>query len=222
MMDISVSQVGPVAVLRWREGENRINLDSLQRINTLLDELETLSGPLAIVLTGDGKFFCNGLDLERFGANPAEFASTLEEMKRTIGRILVYPAYTVAALNGHTFAGGALLSCAFDYRIMRADRGYWCMNEAEIGLALDQRLWSILANRLPRQTAIRAATTAHRFSGPDAHAHGIVEALASEDELLEHAMGVAERYATVDRKTLGAHKHLIHGGEAELLGFRTR
>jgi enoyl-CoA hydratase/carnithine racemase len=221
-MDISVSQEGPVAVLRWCEGENRINLDSLQRINSILDELETLDGPLALVLTGEGKFFCNGLDLERFGANPAEFASTLDEMNRTIGRILVYPAYTVAALNGHTFAGGALLSCAFDYRIMRSDRGFWCMNEAEIGLALDERLWSILANRLPRQSAIVAATTAHRFAGPDARAHGIVEAVASEDELLEHAVGVAERYATLDRKTLGVHKRLIHGAEAELLGFRTK
>ena len=221
-MDIVVSQEGPVALLRWRAGENRINLDSLLRINTILDELETLSGPLALVLTGEGKFFCNGLDLERFGANPAEFASTLDELNRTIGRLLVYPAYTVAALNGHTFAGGALLSCAFDYRIMRADRGYWCMNEAEIGLALTDKLWSILANRLSRQTAIVAATTAHRFSGPDAHAHGIVEAIANEDELVERAMGVAERYATLDRKTLGIHKRLIHGDEAEHLGFSLR
>ncbi|MHB1208474.1 MAG: enoyl-CoA hydratase/isomerase family protein [Acidimicrobiales bacterium] len=219
-MDISVSQEGPVAVLRWHGGENRINLDSLQRINSILDGLEDLGGPLALVLTGEGKFFCNGLDLERFGSNPAEFASTLDEMNRTIGRLLVFPAYTVAALNGHTFAGGALLSCAFDHRIMRADRGYWCMNEAEIGLALDERLWSILANRLPRETAIFAATTAHRFSGLEAHARGIVEGLAGEHELLEHALGVAERYATLDRKTLGAHKRLIHGAEAQLLGFR--
>ena len=90
------------------------------------------------MLTGQGKFFSNGLDLERFGTNPSEFGATLTELHRTIGRLLVYPAYCVAALNGHTFAAGALLSCAFDYRVMRADRGYWCMNEAEIGLALDE------------------------------------------------------------------------------------
>ena len=48
------------------------------------------------------------------------------------------------------------------------------MNEVEIGLPLNERLWSILENRLPRSTAIIAATTAHRFSGQDARAHGIV------------------------------------------------
>ena len=166
-MGISVQQRGAVAVLTWNEGENRVNLDSLGRINEILDELSALEGPLGIVLTGQGKFFSNGLDLERFGSNPSEFAATLAELNRTIGRLLVYPAYSVAALNGHTFAAGALISCAFDYRVMRSDRGYWCMNEAEIGLALDQRLWSILEHRLPRPTAIAAATTAnfHRLFG---------------------------------------------------------
>jgi enoyl-CoA hydratase/carnithine racemase len=218
-MDISVTQEGPVAVITWNEGENRINLDSLQRLHEIVDELETLDGPLAIVLTGHGKFVCNGLDLERFAANPSEHGSTIDELNRLIGRLLVFPAYTVAALNGHTFAGGALISCAFDYRVMRADRGYWCMNEVEIGLPLNERLWSILENRLPRSTAIIAATTAHRFSGQDARAHGIVEAVASEDEVLGHAVGVADKYATLNRKVLGIHKRLIHGAEANRLGY---
>jgi enoyl-CoA hydratase/carnithine racemase len=218
-MGISVQQRGAVAVLTWNEGENRVNLDSLGRINEILDELSALEGPLGIVLTGQGKFFSNGLDLERFGSNPSEFAATLAELNRTIGRLLVYPAFSVAALNGHTFAAGALISCAFDYRVMRSDRGYWCMNEAEIGLALDQRLWSILEHRLPRPTAIAAATTAHRFTGPDARAFGIVESIEQESELLDHAIGVAERYATLDRKILGEHKRLIHGDEARLLGY---
>lgn len=218
-MDIALTREGPVAVLTWNEGENRINLDSLARLNELLDELEMVEGPLSIVLTGSGKFFCNGLDLERFGDRRDEFIDTLHRLEQTIGRLLVFPAYTVAALNGHAFAGGALVSCAFDYRVMREDRGYWCMNEAEIGLALDERLWSILANRLPRATAIVAATTARRFSGPDALHHGIVEAVAVGDDVLAHALQVAESMANLDRPTLGVHKRLVHGAEAALLGF---
>ena len=218
-MDISVTQEGPVAIITWNEGENRINLDSLGRLHEILDELDTIKGPLAIVLTGRGKFFCNGLDLERFGDDASLLASSIGELNRLIGRLLVYPAYTVAALNGHIFAGGALISCAFDYRVMRADRGFWCMNEVEIGLPLDKQLWSILDNRLPRATAIIAATTAHRFSGQDARAHGIVEAVANEGEVLSHAVAVADKYATLNRRVLGIHKSLIHGAEAELLGY---
>ena len=120
-------------------------------------------------------------------------------LEQTIGRLLVFPAYTVAAINGHAFAGGALISCAFDYRVMREDRGYWCMNEAEIGLALDERLWSILTNRLPRATATVAATTARRFSGPDALAFGIVEAVAGENDVLGER---ARRWPSVCRHSI--------------------
>ncbi|HEY5010060.1 MAG TPA: enoyl-CoA hydratase/isomerase family protein [Acidimicrobiales bacterium] len=218
-MDIALTREGAVAVLTWDAGENRINLDSLARLNELLDEVEAVEGPQSLVLTGTGKFFCNGLDLERFADKRDEFVATLHALEQTIGRLLVFPAYTVAAINGHAFAGGALISCAFDYRVMREDRGYWCMNEAEIGLALDERLWSILTNRLPRATATVAATTARRFSGPDALAFGIVEAVAGENDVLANALVMAERMSTLDRATLGVHKRLAHGAEAEFLGF---
>jgi Delta3-Delta2-enoyl-CoA isomerase len=218
-MDITLTREGAVAVLTWNEGENRINLDSLARLNVLLDELEATEGPLSVVLTGAGKFFCNGLDLGRFADKRDEFVETLHVLEQTIGRLLVFPAYTVAAINGHAFAGGAIITCAFDYRVMREDRGYWCMNEAEIGLALDERLWSILTNRLPRATATVAATTARRFSGPDALHFGIVEAVAGENDVLAHALGVAESMANLDRTTLGVHKRLAHGTEAQFLGF---
>src|ERR1700691_4339661 len=218
-MDITLTREGSVAVLTWNDDENRINLDSLARLNELLDEVEAVEGPQSLVLTGTGKFFCNGLDLERFADNRDEFVATLHLLEQTIGRLLVFPAYTVAAINGHACAGGALISCAFDYRVMREDRGYWCMNEAEIGLALDERLWSILTNRLPRATATVAATTARRFSGPDALAFGIVEAVAGETDVVANALVMAERMSTLDRATLGVHKRLAEGAGAEFLGF---
>jgi enoyl-CoA hydratase/carnithine racemase len=218
-MDISCAWQGSVAVLTWDDGENRINVDSLARINELLDELEAKEGELSLVLTGVGKFFSNGLDLARFGDNAEEFSATLAELKRTVGRLMLFPAYTVAAINGHVFAGGALMSCGFDYRVMREDRGYWCMNEAEIGLALDEQLWAIIHHRLPKATAIVAATTARRFAGPDALAAGIVEATAMEDHLLPHALEVAERFSTLNRPTLARHKRLAHAKTAALLGF---
>lgn len=218
-MDITVQREGSVAVLTWDDGENRVNLDSLALLNGRLDELEGTEGPVAVVLTGVGKFFSNGLDLDRFGSIPEEFNATLKEAKRTIGRLFVFPAYTVAAINGHAFAMGALISCGFDYRVMRDDRGYWCMNEAEIGLALDDQLFSILTARLPRSAAIVAATTAKRFSGPEALAAGIVEAVTSEDQVLRHGVDVAEAHANLNRSTLALHKRLAHGDEAVFLGW---
>jgi len=218
-MDISLQHEGSVAIVTWNDGENRINAESLAALNQRLDELEGTTGPLAVVLTGTGKFFSNGLDLARFGGSPIEFRDTLAELKRTIGRLFLYPAFTVAALNGHAFAGGALLSMSFDYRVMRDDRGFWCMNEAEIGLALDEQLFSILEHRLPKATARVAAFTSKRFTGPDALAAGIVEATTTEDQVVRHAIDVAESYVMADRNILAQHKRLAHGEEAAFLGF---
>jgi enoyl-CoA hydratase/carnithine racemase len=220
-MDIGVTRHDDVCVLTWNEGENRINHDSLARLNEVLDEIDALDieAKVAVVLTGRGKFFCNGLDLGRFEPFSDEYEATLRELQRTIGRILVLPAYTVAAINGHAFAGGALLACAFDHRVMREDRGYWCVNEVEIGLALNERLWSILANRVPRATATHAALTAHRFAGPEAMTAGIVDAVASEDEVLNVAVAVAQAATTLDRKAIRYQKRVIHGDEAKHLGF---
>ena len=220
-MEISLSRVADVAVITWRDGENRLIVDSLGRLNEILDELATIEGPLAVVVTGEGKFFSNGLDLDRIGSNPSEFAATVREMERTIGRLLVFPAYTVAALNGHTFAGGALVSCAFDYRIMRDDRGFWCMNEVDIGLPLDEYLWSILEHRLPHATAVDAMLTARRYGAAEAIVAGIVQESASETNLLARAVEVAQAMTTKDRTVVASHKRLVHGAAASYLGFNS-
>lgn len=215
VMDLSFD--GPVATVTWADGENRINLDSLARLHELLDEVVGVEGPVALVWTGTGKFFSNGLDLERFGSDAEEFAATLELLYATVARLLLIPVYSVAAINGHAFAGGALLSCAVDYRVMRADRGYWCMNEMDIGLPLGGRLASILFNRLPRATAIHAIMTAHRYAAPEALTAGIVEEIANEDTLLSRAVEVADAMSVKDRSVLAAHKRIAYGAAAAFL-----
>ena len=80
-------------------------------------------------------------------------------------------------------------------------------------------MWSILANRLPRATAAHAALTAHRYAAPEALAGGIIDAVVSSDELLGHALALAQAASSFDRKAVRYQKRVIHGGEAEHLGF---
>ena len=93
------------------------------------------------------------------------------------------------------------------------------MNEVEIGLALDEGLWSIMRHRLSMATATHAALTAHRYGAPEALAAGIIDATAADSEVLTHAIEVAERYAHLNRKILARHKVLAHGDEAAYLGY---
>ncbi|HWD96367.1 MAG TPA: enoyl-CoA hydratase/isomerase family protein [Acidimicrobiales bacterium] len=218
-MSVTVQREGSVAVLNWDDNENRVNVDTLAELNGALDEAQSIEGPLSLVVAGVGKYFCNGMDLNRFAARSPEFATTMDALNLTIARLMVFPGYTVAAINGHAFAAGAMLSCGFDYRVMREDRGYWCLNEAEIGIAINDRAFSTVSHRMPFATATDAVLTARRYTGPEALAASIIEATALEGDVLAHALDVAERASRLDRATLTAHKRMINGDQARRLGL---
>jgi enoyl-CoA hydratase/carnithine racemase len=211
---ISIDWRGPVAIIVWDDGENRVNPDSMRELHEAFDELEELDGQLAVVLSGVGKFFSNGLDLDRFADRPDELGETSAMLRRLFSRVLVFPAYVIAAINGHAFAAGAMLTCTADYRVMREDRGYWCLNEAEIGLPLSEAMASLVLGRLPKASAREAMLTARRFSAPEAVAAGIVEESAPADEVLGRAIVRATEVAGKDRAVVAAHKRLALGAIA--------
>jgi enoyl-CoA hydratase/carnithine racemase len=219
-MPVSVERIGDVALVRWADGDNRINPDSMGRLLEVLDELETIEGPLAVVWTGHDKFFSNGLDLERFAEHPEQLGETTPLLYRFFARMLVFPAYTVTAINGHAFAGGAMLTCTTDYRVMRSDRGYWCLNEVELGLPLTDEMAALVLGRLPRRSALEAMLTARRFDAAAALEAGIVDEIAPEDDVLQRAMDRAALIATKDRKVVAIHKRQAFADVARALGAR--
>ena len=214
---IDLERVGDVWVLRMRAGENRFSMELLDRLNTALDQVEAADGPRALVTTGDGKFYSNGLDLDWLASAPDRAGEYLAAVYRLLGRMLGFPALTVAALNGHAFGAGALLATAHDVAVMRADRGYWCMPEADLGLPLTPEYMSVLRVKLPSRTLQEAVVTGRRYGGPDALASGIVHQVAGEDEVLPLAIKLAAELASKSRPTLAEHKRLMYGDATKAL-----
>ncbi len=215
---IDIEQADRVAVVHWRDGENRFHRRSLDRWHAVLDELEAVEGPLAIVVTGEARFFSNGLDIEGLATNPEEAAAVVDSLHRLLGRLLVFPAYVVAALNGHTFAGGAMLACCADLRVMREDRGYWCLPEADLGLPLTPQMFAAVTARLTIATAAEAMNTGRRYTAAEALAAGIVEQTAPDAEVLDRAVDLAARVASKDRTVIAEHKRMLFGSAARICG----
>lgn len=216
---IDLDFAGSVAVVRWHDGENRFNESTLSRWHTVLDELEAVEGPLAVVITGDGKFFSNGLDLEALAASPSSVDAVVAGLHRLFGRLLLFPAYTVGALNGHSFAAGAMMASCFDYRIMREDRGYWCLPEADLGLPLTPGMFAAVTARLPVAAAAEAMNTARRYTATEAMAAGLVDELGPFDGLVDLAIQKAEAVAGKDRRVIAEHKRLLFGEAARACGY---
>ena len=105
----------------------------------VLDAVEAdCEGSAGLVLAGEGKFFNNGLNVEVIMALKGDDMRRFgESMGQILGRLLLAPLPTVAAVNGHAFAAGAFLALVCDYRIMREDRGWFCISEVDAGVSID-------------------------------------------------------------------------------------
>jgi len=217
---IELTRDGDAFVLAMRNGENRYNRESVDAIHAALDEVEASTGPAALVVTGEGKFFSNGLDLDwMLGEGGQADPGFLGDVHRIFGRVLGLSMTTVAAVNGHAFAGGAMLSCACDVRVMRDDRGYWCLPEVDLGLPLTVPMKEVVTVRLPRAAAHDSIMTGRRYTAADAHALGIVEHVAAEDRVVDLAVELAAAMAPKDRSVIAAHKQLLFGHVAAVCGW---
>jgi len=215
---IDLERHGAVFVLRMKAGENRIHPRFLESLGGALDEVLASEGPAALVTIGEGKFYSNGLDLEWMRAQgPDVLGSFLASFQRMLGRLLAFPLPTVAALGGHAFAGGAMFAMAHDFRVMREDRGFFCIPEVDLGLPLAPGLMALLRARLPRTVLHEAIVSGRRYGGSDALAARIVEAAVPEDLVLPRAIERAASLAGKDRVALVALKRGMYEETLALL-----
>lgn len=171
---IDLKRHDAVFVLQMCAGENRFHPEFLAALQHALDEVEAAGGDAALVTTGEGKFYSNGLALDAIaGRSGAEIAAYLDTVHQLFARVLAFPRVTIAAINGHAFAGGGMLALAHDFRVMRSDRGYFCLPESDLRLPLQPGMTALIRSRLPAQTAHEAIVTGRRYGAADALASGI-------------------------------------------------
>ncbi|ETN92630.1 Carnitinyl-CoA dehydratase [Gammaproteobacteria bacterium MOLA455] len=209
---IELSKAGTIYTVTMDNGENMICLDWQQRMLEILDQLE--DNPVAgtaMVLIGVGKFFSNGLNLNELnkldGAGWTLFARQMNEIHR---RMLMLPFPTVAAVNGHAFAGGAFMALSCDYRIMREDRGWICISEVDAGVPLPQGMMEFLRLRLPAATVRDAVLTGRRYDADDAMAAGFSDGKAAAELLLGMATELARDLACKEPSIFKAIKHAYY------------
>lgn len=204
-----------IAVLTLGDNENRFSPDVLDTIGGQLDEVADKAQ--ALVTTGSGKFYSNGLDLDWLGANGDRLNWYVGRVQQLINRILTFPLPTVAAINGHAFGAGSMLAVAHDYRVMRDDRGYFCFPEVDIHIPFTPGMAALIQAKVPPQTAVTAMTTGHRYGGPDALDASLVDEVAPETGVVDAARGRLQPILGKDPGTLGAIKAVMYAKVTEAL-----
>ena len=188
----TLDRQGDVFLLDLGDDENRFHPDWIASVNDALDAVENADGPRSLVTTATGKFYSGGLDLEWLSSNADQLQGYVVSAHELFARVLSLPVITVAAMQGHVFAAGAMLSLAHDFRVMRADRGYWCLPEVDINIPFTRPMAALIQNRLTPQTAHEAMLTGRRYGGTEAEAAGIVDRATSEDAVRSTAVEIAQ------------------------------
>jgi enoyl-CoA hydratase/carnithine racemase len=218
---IDLTREGDVFTLSLDDGENRWNTTLVREIAQALDEVEASEGPAALVTTSTSeKFFSNGLDLEwvqskgeHRGGDRKVFGA---EFMTLMGRLITLPVPTVCAINGHAFGAGFMAALCHDVRIMREDRGFACANEMQLGMVIPLPELALFRHKIPMNAFYETVQLARRWTGPDALSAGVVQQVASAENLLDLAQQRASELAPLaaNRETFGNQKESIYGENA--------
>ena len=103
---------------------------------------------------------------------------TIREYGALCADLMSFPIPVIAAMNGHTFAGGVGLAMACDWRVMRSDRGYICLNEIDVPIAFPRLTYALFKPKLPKNVLSDVTLRARRFNAPEALSKGLVDELA--------------------------------------------
>ena len=136
--------------------------------------------------------------------------------ERLLARLLTFPLPTAAAINGHWVAWGCMLGLAFDYRVMREDRGYMFVPAVDIGAVYSTGFTEMMRAKTSMPVFRDMITFAKRFGAPELLQEGVIQAVADEDGLIEAAKDQLRPWLTKGRKkdgslsTMGAIKRKMY------------
>jgi methylglutaconyl-CoA hydratase len=189
---------------------NAISYELIENLLAALDEVAN-SSALVLVLTGAGKAFCSGMDLEDLkalvGRSPEQSLKDSEIMARVFRTLYDFPRPTIAAVNGAAIAGGCGLAtlCDFTLAVPDAKFGY---TEVRIGFVP-----AIVSTFLLRQVGEKHARdlllTGRIVGAEEAHRIGLVNEIVSEENLIPRARELASQVMENSPVSLVCTKRLL-------------
>jgi enoyl-CoA hydratase len=195
---IEVTSTGDVAVVRMAHG--KANAMSTELCEALTERLEELGRASArtVVIIGTGRMFSAGVDLLRLldGGAPyvREFLPALCRMFETV---FCCPKPIVAAINGHAIAGGCVLACACDRRLMARDVGRIGVTELLVGVPFPTIALEIMRCAAAPQHFEELLLGGATYAPEEGAERGLVHELVDADVLLDRAIAAAQKLAAL-------------------------
>jgi enoyl-CoA hydratase len=185
-----------IAVLTLTHGKaNALDIELCGGLAARFQELR-LSDAKAVVLTGQGKIFSTGVDLKRLSSEDADYIRRfLPALHRLYEAVFFHPKPVVAAINGHAIAGGCVLACCADRRIMAREAGRIGVTEILVGVPFPSLAFEIVRFAVPPRYLPEFTLSGATYATDEALRRGWVDELAEPSDLMDDAMAVAKELA---------------------------
>jgi methylglutaconyl-CoA hydratase len=205
-IDSSVATV----TLNRPDKRNAISYELIEDLLAALGEIARSSTQI-LILTGAGKAFCSGMDLENLktltGRSPEQSLKDSETMARLFRSLYDFPKPTIAAVNGAAIAGGCGLAtlCDFTLAVPEAKFGY---TEVRIGF-VPAIVSTFLLRQIGEKHARDLLLTGRIIDAAEAHRMGLINEVVAPEKLMPRARELAAQLMENSPASLAATKRLL-------------
>jgi len=201
---------GIATVVFGRDKVNALNGSVIDELRACFKALEADPDTKAVIFTGSGKFFSFGFDIPAFlSFAKDEFRDYLVNFTDFYTYLFLFPKPVVAALNGHTIAGGCMLALACDYRAMAANKGKISLNEITFGGSVFAGSTAMLRFLIGSANAAKVLYSGAMYSAEEALGIGLVQEVTSDTNLMDKAKAIAADLASKHAPAFAGIKALL-------------
>lgn len=204
-----------------RPKSNSLNREMVVELTDMLNNIETDQNIGGAIITGKEHFFSAGLDLiELYNYNEDEAESFWHLFLNFVAKITSFNKPLVAAINGHSPAGGCVIALACDARVMAEGKYIIGLNEVPVGIIVPNSIFSLYSFWLGKADSTRSLLEGKLFNPEEALAIGLIDELVKPESILTAAERRARKYMAYERNTwsqskLNIRRELIESTSAD-------
>ncbi|WP_026904587.1 enoyl-CoA hydratase/isomerase family protein [Pedobacter glucosidilyticus] len=222
MNTFSVTVREKVAIIALNRGKsNAMNAELIKELKSLIKNIEQDEQILGTILTGKEGFFTAGLDLiELYDYDENQIKNFWVDFLDLVKTLTLFKKPLVAAISGHSPAGGCVMALCCDYRVMAEGKYIIGLNEVPVGIIVPDSIFHLYAFWLGQAKAYQSLLEGKLFSVEEAKQIGLLDATSDISSLMSHAQKKIQSYLQYDATTwqqskLNLRKELIEKVSAD-------
>jgi enoyl-CoA hydratase/carnithine racemase len=175
----------------------------MEELSVFFEEIENDELISGVILTGKQGIFTGGIDVvELYSLNKEESYNFWKKFVELATQLTAFSKPLVAAISGHSPAGGCVLACCADFRLM-SDRPFYKigLNEIPVGIVVPERILNLYSFWIGKRKAYQNLMEGKLMSPQEAFEIGLIDELCEDEELLSRAKLQIEKYLQLPKKT---------------------